>query len=49
MGKTGSEKSIAETVPYDESFKELHKQMQAGEASGADLAKKMADAHKGQP
>jgi hypothetical protein len=49
-GKTLEEKMIAESVPGSESFADLHKKIKAGEASAAEQAKKMTEAHlKGSP
>ncbi len=49
LGKTGYEKIVAESLPGEQSFKDLHKQMKQGESAGGDLAKKMAEEHEKKP
>ena len=49
MGKTAYEKMVAESVPGEQSFKDLHKEIKEGESAGGDLAKKMAEEHAKKP
>jgi hypothetical protein len=45
MGMTKHDKMVSESLPGEQSFKDMHKNMKAGEQSAAELAKKMADEH----
>jgi len=49
MGKTAYEKIVAESLPGEQSFKDLHKEIKESESAGGDLAKKMAEEHAKKP
>ncbi|MEJ3403304.1 hypothetical protein WDJ51_01030 [Rathayibacter sp. YIM 133350] len=46
-GMTGSERLVSEQVPYDESFRERKKAVDAGQAAAVEAARKMTEEHQG--